>query len=52
VDDAAVALENVYRTFGAEVEVIAGLEAGDAVVVHPGDDIPEGTAVEPVPLPK
>jgi RND family efflux transporter MFP subunit len=40
------------RDYGAEVEVIAGLNAGDTVVVHPGDDIPEGTAVEPVPLRK
>jgi RND family efflux transporter MFP subunit len=40
------------RDYGAEIEVIAGLKAGDTVVVHPGDDIPEGTVVEPVPLPK
>jgi len=40
------------RDYGAEIDVIAGLKAGDSVVVHPGDDIPEGTAVEPVPLPK
>ena len=25
---------------------------GETVVVHPGDDIPEGTSVEPVPLSK
>jgi RND family efflux transporter MFP subunit len=40
------------RDYGAEVQVVAGLKDGDTVVVHPGDDIPEGTAVEPVPLPK
>ncbi|HEV3256263.1 MAG TPA: efflux RND transporter periplasmic adaptor subunit [Gemmataceae bacterium] len=40
------------RDYGAEVEVVAGLKDGDTVVVHPGDDIPEGTAVESVPLPK
>jgi RND family efflux transporter MFP subunit len=40
------------RDYGAEVQVLAGLKDGDTVVVHPGDDIPEGTAVEPVPLPK
>jgi RND family efflux transporter MFP subunit len=40
------------RDFGDEIEVLSGLSAGDTVVVHPGDDIPEGTAVEPVPLPK
>jgi RND family efflux transporter MFP subunit len=37
------------RDYGAEIEVIAGLNAGEPVVVHPGDDLPEGTAVEPVP---
>jgi RND family efflux transporter MFP subunit len=40
------------RDYGAEVQVLAGLKEGEQVVVHPGDDIPEGTAVEPVPLPK
>jgi RND family efflux transporter MFP subunit len=40
------------RDFGQEIEVLAGLKAGDTVVVHPGDDIPEGTTVEPVPLPR
>jgi multidrug efflux pump subunit AcrA (membrane-fusion protein) len=38
------------RDYGAEIEVIAGLKAGETVVVRPGDDLPEGTAVEPVPL--
>ena len=40
------------RDFGAEIEVIAGLHAGDTVVVHPGDDLVEGTTIEAVPLPK
>jgi len=40
------------RDFGAEIGVIAGLNAGETVVVHPGDDLPEGTTVEPVPLSK
>jgi RND family efflux transporter MFP subunit len=40
------------RDYGAEVQVLAGLKDGQTVVVHPGDDIPEGTQVEPVPLPK
>ena len=40
------------RDFGDEIEVLKGLNAGDTVVVHPGDDIPEGTVVEPVPLDK
>jgi RND family efflux transporter MFP subunit len=38
----------VGRDNGAEVEVLAGLTAGDSVVVHPGDDLPEGTVVDPV----
>jgi RND family efflux transporter MFP subunit len=39
------------RDYGAEVEVVGGLNDGETVVVHPGDDLPEGTVVEPVPLP-
>ena len=38
----------VGRDYGAEVEVLAGLTAGDTVVVRPGDDLPEGTVVDPV----
>ena len=34
------------RDFGNEIEVVAGLSAGDTVVVRPGDDLPEGSAVE------
>jgi len=37
------------RDFGAEIEVIAGLNAGETVLVHPGDELPEGTVVEPAP---
>ncbi|HYT90776.1 MAG TPA: efflux RND transporter periplasmic adaptor subunit [Gemmataceae bacterium] len=40
------------RDYGVEIEVITGLNAGETVVVHPGDDLPEGTAVEPSPPPK
>jgi RND family efflux transporter MFP subunit len=36
------------RDYGAEVEVVAGLTAGQTVVVRPGDDLPEDSAVEPV----
>jgi RND family efflux transporter MFP subunit len=36
------------RDYGAEVEVTAGLQGGEAVVLHPGDDLPEGTAVQAV----
>jgi RND family efflux transporter MFP subunit len=35
------------RDYGAEVEVTAGLRDGEAVILHPGDDLPEGTAVRP-----
>ncbi|HEX4415413.1 MAG TPA: efflux RND transporter periplasmic adaptor subunit [Lacipirellulaceae bacterium] len=38
----------IGRDYGAEVEVIDGLKAGETVVVHPGDDLPDGTVVEPV----
>jgi RND family efflux transporter MFP subunit len=36
------------RDYGAEVEVTAGLRDGEAVILHPGDDLPEGTAVQAV----
>jgi RND family efflux transporter MFP subunit len=36
------------RDYGAEIEVLAGITAGDSVVVSPGDDLPAGTFVEPV----
>jgi RND family efflux transporter MFP subunit len=39
------------RDYGAEVEVLSGLNDGDTVVVHPGDALPEGTVVDPVALP-
>jgi RND family efflux transporter MFP subunit len=39
------------RDFGSEIQVLAGLSAGETVIVHPGDDLPEGTPVEPAPLP-
>ena len=40
------------RDHGAQIEVIAGLKPGETVVVHPGDDLPEGTVVQPVPMAK
>jgi RND family efflux transporter MFP subunit len=40
------------RDFGAEVEVLTGLTGGETVVVYPGDALPEGQEVEPVPAPK
>jgi RND family efflux transporter MFP subunit len=38
------------RDYGAEIEVLEGLNPGETVVVHPGDDLAEGTAVDPVPM--
>jgi RND family efflux transporter MFP subunit len=38
------------RDFGAEIEVLSGLKAGETVIVHPGDALPSGTVVEPTPL--
>jgi RND family efflux transporter MFP subunit len=40
------------RDFGAEIEVLTGLHDGQTVLVYPGDQLPVGTVVEPVPLPK
>ena len=37
------------RDYGAEVEVVAGLEGGETVIVRPGDALAEGQAVEPAP---
>jgi RND family efflux transporter MFP subunit len=39
------------RDYGAEVEVMTGLEGGETVIVHPGDALPEGREVEPAPSP-
>jgi RND family efflux transporter MFP subunit len=39
------------RDFGAEIEVMGGLKAGETVIVHPGDALQAGTVVEPIPLP-
>jgi RND family efflux transporter MFP subunit len=36
------------RDYGAEIEVLNGVQAGERVIVHPGDDLEEGTLVEPV----
>jgi membrane fusion protein, multidrug efflux system len=38
------------RDYGAEIQIVAGLKEGQQVVIHPGDDLPEGTEVEPVTL--
>jgi RND family efflux transporter MFP subunit len=36
------------RDFGSEIQILDGLSDGETVVIHPGDEIPEGSAVEPV----
>ena len=36
------------RDFGQAVEIVSGLAGGETLVVRPGDDIPDGTVVEPV----
>jgi multidrug efflux pump subunit AcrA (membrane-fusion protein) len=40
------------RDFGAEIEILSGLKDGQTVLVYPGDQLPAGIVVEPVPLPK
>jgi RND family efflux transporter MFP subunit len=39
------------RDWGATVEVSAGLSPGETIIVHPGDDLPDGSVIEPVPQP-
>lgn len=34
------------RRTGLEAEILSGLSAGESVIVHPGDEIVEGTAIE------
>ena len=36
------------RDYGAEIAVLGGLTAGDTIVIHPGDDLPEGIIVDPI----
>ncbi len=40
------------RDFGAEVEVVTGLQGGETVIVRPGDALPEGQKVELAPAAK
>ena len=40
------------RDYGAEMEVLAGLQGGETVIVHPGDALSEGQKVEPAPAAK
>jgi RND family efflux transporter MFP subunit len=40
------------RDLGEEVEVLGGLKPGQRVIVYPGDDLPEGTTIEPTTVRK
>jgi RND family efflux transporter MFP subunit len=35
------------RDYGQSIEVVSGLSGGETLVVRPGDDLPDGTVVEP-----
>ena len=39
----------VGRDYGAQLEVIAGLQPGDRIIPNAGDNAREGLKVEPVP---
>jgi RND family efflux transporter MFP subunit len=43
-------LVQLGRDFGDKIEVLSGLEAGQQIVVNPGDTVQEGAKVNPVPL--
>lgn len=36
------------RDYGAEIEILSGLNDQESVILHPGDDLPEGTLVTPL----
>jgi RND family efflux transporter MFP subunit len=42
----------VGRDYGAEVEIVSGLEGGETVIVRPGDALTEGQKVDPAPAAK
>ena len=42
----------VFRDHGDQMEILAGVRAGDLLVVNPGDVATEGAAVQPRELPK
>lgn len=44
-------LVQLGRDYGDKIEVLSGLEAGQQVVVNPGDTVQEGAKVNPVLLP-
>ena len=51
--DSTVHLQKIKvgRDYGDRLEVMSGLEAGDTVIVNPGDAAREGVKVDPAPLP-
>jgi multidrug efflux pump subunit AcrA (membrane-fusion protein) len=36
------------RDFGAEVEIVSGLQGNEMVAVHPGDMLPNGERIQPI----
>jgi HlyD family secretion protein len=46
-DQAELVVVEVGRNNGLEAEIVGGLEAGDRVVVHPGESIADGVALAP-----
>jgi RND family efflux transporter MFP subunit len=36
------------RDYGADIEITSGLTGDETVIIHPGDSLPEGQAVQPV----
>ena len=46
-DHAALTMLEVGRNNGVVAEVLSGLEPGDAVILHPGDRVADGTLIQP-----
>jgi RND family efflux transporter MFP subunit len=53
-DDSSVHFQplRLGRDYGTEIEVLAGLEAGQTVITNLSDEIREGAKVRPVAVPK
>lgn len=50
--DHRVHLQKVHvgRDYGDRLEVMGGLRVGDSIIANPGDVVPEGSEVDPVPI--
>jgi RND family efflux transporter MFP subunit len=50
--DRRVHLQNIVvgRDYGDRIEVMSGLQDGDAIIASPGDVVHEGTEVDPIPV--